>query len=313
MMNPRHTILLITYRQASTIEACLDSIFSQSVAPYEVVIADDCSPDNTWDIIQHYASKFPTIIKAIRHPQNLGVFGNFNELIKCVSGDFVNIVAGDDLLPQGILEKYNYFIEKHHLNCNDSFVIYTNSLVLKPDGEMIFKNNKINFKEDMFEAGVEQGMWSWDTGMSAGLMRRMQEGIRTDLGYQADLLWHLKKAVNSDNSYFMDEIGYIYRANVGVSVGTKYQKHLESKRLVVAEIMRQFPDRITPKVKRYFEFDDSWMLYNAQPSFRTYCNFVKHYFNYGRFPQGNIHHNPFKVLLPMWAKNIIKKLIRRSY
>jgi len=111
MMNPRHTILLITYRQASTIEACLDSIFSQSVAPYEVVIADDCSPDNTWDIIQHYASKFPTIIKAIRHPQNLGVFGNFNELIKCVSGDFVNIVAGGGVFSPGMIFYLRVFLK----------------------------------------------------------------------------------------------------------------------------------------------------------------------------------------------------------
>lgn len=307
-MNLKHSVLVITYRQEAFIGSCLDSILSQSTMPYEVIIADDCSPDGTWDIVQQYATRYPRIIRTYRNEHNLGVFGNFNQLISKFSGDLINIIAGDDMLPQGILGKYDQFVAEKGLDCRDPFVIYTNSIVLKPDGSRIFKNNRACFREDMFEVGTIHCMWSWDTGMSAGLLETMQHGIRLDLGYQADLLWHIEKIVNSERSYFMDEVGYVYRANAGVSVATGYKEHLESKRKVVSEIYRQYPEKITPRIRRYFEFDDSWLLYNAVPSWKTYWNFIGHYVRFGHFPHGSIHRNPLKVLLPIWAKRMLKKM-----
>lgn len=311
-MRPHHSVLVITYRQESMISGCLDSILNQSETPYEVVIADDCSPDGTWAIIKQYAAKYPNIIRAYQNEHNLGVFGNLNKLVKQATGDLVNIVAGDDLLPENILEKYSNFIETNHLDCNDAFVIHTNSEVLKPDGKRILKNNSSNFQENMFEVCALHCFWGWDTGLSIGLMNRLGE-TRQDMGYQADLLWNFEKAALADKHYFMNEVGYIYRANVGVSVATKYVEHLESKRRVVQQIYKQFGNRITPRMKRYFEFDDTWMEYNAYPSLKTYCHFVKAYIKNYPFPKNNIHHNPVKVLTPIWLKNIIKKIIGRKY
>lgn len=311
-MKSRHSILLITYRQENMISGCLDSILSQSVMPYEIVIADDHSPDNTWQIIQEYAQKYPSIIRAYRNDTNLGLFANFNKLIKQPQGDFVNIVAGDDFLPAGILEKYNEFIEHNALDCQDAFIIHTNSEVLKPDGKKIFKDNSTNFQPNMFEVGAFHCFWGWDTGMSIGLVKKLGYA-REDAGYQADLLWHMEKNALADNHYFLNEVGYIYRANVGVSVATDHKEHLRSKREVIELIYSEFQDRITPKMRKYFEFDDTWMVYNAEPSFKTYCNFVYHYFKMGRFPKNNIHRNPVKVLMPIWFKNIVKRIIRRKY
>lgn len=311
-MNPRHTILLITYRQETMIRGCLDSILSQSVIPYEIVVADDHSPDNTWPIVQEYAAKYPQLIRAYRNEFNLGLFANFNKLMKQATGDFVNVVAADDFLPPDILEKYNEFIESHRLNCDDSFIIHTNSVVLKPDGKKIFKDNSTNFRPNMFEVSAFHCFWGWDTGMSIGLVKKLGYA-REDVGYQADLLWHLEKNALADKHYFLNEVGYIYRANVGVSVATDYKAHLQSKRKVVALICEKFADRITPKMKKYFEFDDTWMVYNAEPSFKTYCNFVCHYLRMGRFPKNNIHRNSFKVLMPIWMKNAVKQIIGRKY
>lgn len=311
-MAVRHSIVVVTYRQEALIGGCLESILSQSVRPYEVIVMDDCSPDGTWSVIQRYVEQYPDLIRAIRNPSNLGVFGNFNEGIKYPTGDLVCCVAGDDLLPEGILEKYDRFIEQNSLNCADSFVIYTNSLALYPNGRTVLHNNKAVFRQDMFMVGVEQCMWSWDTGMSRGLLDRIRgEGIRTDLGYQADLLWHLNKAAQSDKSYFLDAVGYIYRVGVGVSVSTRHIEHLESKRRVVAEIYRRFPERITPKVRRFYRFDDAWMVYNAYPNMKNYLHYLREYFAYGRFPKGNIHHCAWKVLPPIWAKRLVRKLLNR--
>lgn len=311
-MKPRHSVLLITYRQESMIRGCLDSILTQSTMPYEIVVADDHSPDGTWQIIQEYAARYPQIIRAYQNETNLGLFANFNKLMKQATGDFVNVVAADDFLPPGILEKYNEFIADNHLDCNDAFIIHTNSMVLKPDGKKVLKDNSANFQPNMFEVSAFHCFWGWDTGMSCGLVKKLGYA-REDIGYQADLLWNMEKNALADNHYFLNEVGYIYRASAGVSVATDHKEHLRSKRKVVKLICEQFHDRITPKMKKYFEFDDSWMLYNAEPSFKTYCNFVCRYLGMGRFPKNNIHRNPLKVLMPIWLKNILKRVAGRKY
>ncbi|MCC8171929.1 MAG: hypothetical protein LIP00_09135 [Parabacteroides sp.] len=107
-------------------------------------------------------------------------------MMKQATGDFVNVVAGDDFLPPGILEKYTGFIEKHNLDCNDSFIIHTNSMVLKPDGKKIVKDNSGNFQPNMFEVGAFHCFWGWDTGMSSGLVKKLGYA-REDVGYKADL------------------------------------------------------------------------------------------------------------------------------
>ena len=132
-MEIRHSILVVTYKQENVISDCLESIINQTLKPYEVVVVDDCSPDNTWNIVSEYAGQYD-YIRAYRNEKNLGVFENFNHAIKLVTGDFINVVAGDDMLPLDILKKYNDYILKNTLDCQEPFLIFTNSLVLKPNG-----------------------------------------------------------------------------------------------------------------------------------------------------------------------------------
>ena len=73
MKTLKHTVLMVTYNQQDLLPIALDSLLSQSVLPYEIIISDDCSTDNTWDIIMVYSQKYPKLIKPIRNEKNLGV------------------------------------------------------------------------------------------------------------------------------------------------------------------------------------------------------------------------------------------------
>jgi len=114
-MKIKHSILVITYNQADLIPYCLDSLLNQGVKPYEVVICDDCSTDNTYEVLQKYKESYPDLIKVYRNEPNLGVFNNINKIKKLATGDFINFVSGDDMLPAGVLEKYSKFIEEKAL------------------------------------------------------------------------------------------------------------------------------------------------------------------------------------------------------
>lgn len=85
---PLVSIGLPTYNSGSLVGQLLDSVVAQDYPNIEVVIADDCSSDNTAEVCRRYAEKYP-FIAFHQNPANLGRVGNFlNALGKC-SGEFV--------------------------------------------------------------------------------------------------------------------------------------------------------------------------------------------------------------------------------
>ena len=65
------SVAMATYNGERYIRLQLDSILNQSVRDFEVVVCDDCSTDATWDILQEYQSKFPSI-RCFKNEKNLG-------------------------------------------------------------------------------------------------------------------------------------------------------------------------------------------------------------------------------------------------
>lgn len=63
--------------------------------PYEIVISDDCSTDNTPKIIQEYAKK-DARIRIVSRPANVGMLKNWLEAINACNGSFVALCEGDD-------------------------------------------------------------------------------------------------------------------------------------------------------------------------------------------------------------------------
>ena len=71
------SVLIVTYKQANVIGRNIESILQQKdYGLHEIVICDDCSPDNNWEVIQSYVEKYPNIIRAYRNNPNLGIYGN---------------------------------------------------------------------------------------------------------------------------------------------------------------------------------------------------------------------------------------------
>lgn len=90
-------VILITYNQAQYIRQTLESILMQSVAAdVEIIVADDCSQDNTVDIIREYEGKTPFSFTFLQRPHNLGYVKNYQQAFAACTGDYVAIMEGDD-------------------------------------------------------------------------------------------------------------------------------------------------------------------------------------------------------------------------
>lgn len=102
------SVLVVSYNSSKTILETLDSIHKQSYELLELIISDDGSTDQTVPIVQCWIesskSRFASI-KFIKNPINTGIPANFNRGIKQVTGEWVKIIAADDILLPNCVEE----------------------------------------------------------------------------------------------------------------------------------------------------------------------------------------------------------------
>jgi glycosyltransferase involved in cell wall biosynthesis len=99
-MLPKVTIVTITYNSSKFVRQAIESVLAQSFTNFEYIISDDCSSDNTWDIIQEY--KDPRI-RAWRNQTNLGEYPNRNLTLEKAKGEYIIWIDGDDIFyPHGL-------------------------------------------------------------------------------------------------------------------------------------------------------------------------------------------------------------------
>lgn len=99
---PLVTILTPCYNVEAYLPQCLGSIVNQTYKNLQIVLIDDGSKDNTWNILQDYASKDSRI--EIYHQENQGVATTRNNLLDKVKGEYVLFVDSDDWMELDMLE-----------------------------------------------------------------------------------------------------------------------------------------------------------------------------------------------------------------
>lgn len=105
---PLVSVLVPLYNHGRYIEQCLDSIRDEGWKNIELIVHDDCSPDNSWEILQSWIARnndtFTNVITE-KARQNRGVVGSLNRLIELATGDyFVCPLASDDALLPGSIQ-----------------------------------------------------------------------------------------------------------------------------------------------------------------------------------------------------------------
>lgn len=109
---PLISVLMPAFNSSSFISDSIESILSQTYSNFEFIIADDCSTDDTWEIIQKYAKKDKRII-ALRNQKNLYIAGNRNVLIHNAKGKYIVWQDSDDISVNGRLKILVNFMESH--------------------------------------------------------------------------------------------------------------------------------------------------------------------------------------------------------
>ena len=95
MSLPLLTIGMVTYNQEGLVSKAIESVLNQSYTNFELLINDDCSTDNTWNVIQQYNDPR---MHAVRNETNVYQYLNRNKVIDRAKGKYLIFIDGDDLM-----------------------------------------------------------------------------------------------------------------------------------------------------------------------------------------------------------------------
>lgn len=164
------SIVTSAYNASYIINKTIKSVQSQTFKDWEMIIVDDCSTDNTTEIVQSYASK-DIRIRLIKHDSNKGAGLARRTGISNIQGEWMTFLDSDDYLKPDCLETLYYYA----INC-DVDIVSPGYISCKPNGNIIhekkpskcviqvdgakFKPNKEDTKRFMNPMLIKSSLWN---------------------------------------------------------------------------------------------------------------------------------------------------------
>ena len=108
------SVIVLSYCSAETIVQTLDSIKAQTYKNIELIIADDCSKDNSVQLARYWIAENKErfyAIKLAEAPQNGGLPSNINRALREATGEYLKLIAADDYMEPYAIGEYVKFCE----------------------------------------------------------------------------------------------------------------------------------------------------------------------------------------------------------
>lgn len=147
-MQKKVSIIMGIYNCADTLEEAVESILRQTYQGWELIMCDDGSKDNTYEIATHFSRQYENII-VFQNEKNMGLNYTLNKCLEKAKGEYIARMDGDDLSLPTRLEKEVAFLEQH----KEYAIVSTNMIYFDKNGEW-GKSNMLKYpqKEDLVKA-----------------------------------------------------------------------------------------------------------------------------------------------------------------
>lgn len=306
---------MITYNQEQYIAESLDSAINQTLLPYEIIISDDFSTDNTWPIILKYQKEHSKIIKAYRNYSNIGLYANYEKVFQYYSGNIVCFLAGDDLLVTSAIQDLYDGICEHQLNPNtDKFIVVTNNYLLYPNGS-VKKWDNYKLKDiDPFKSKIRGDLSYRGFGISKGVHDSTISTLHIirdfpGILYGVDTIKGIEEIINCDRLIFLNKYSNYYRTRVGVSSQPGAHDHVAAQNLLDV-LVSEYASILDKSDTNYLEFVKNSHVYKQSPNLKNLSIALYHYIkNLKNFSYNNGIFYNLKNIVPPRTSQFIKKYV----
>lgn len=109
---PRVSVIMGIYNCAPYLQEALDSLYNQTFQNFEIILCEDGSKDNTYEIAKRNADAHPNI-KLLRNERNMGLNITLNNCLAVAEGEYIARMDGDDVSLPTRFEKEVDFLDSH--------------------------------------------------------------------------------------------------------------------------------------------------------------------------------------------------------
>lgn len=122
------SILVPCYNHEKYLDDCLNSLCEQTYQNIEIIVIDDCSSDNSYKILKEWEKRLSERFCNVyieRNERNQGICRNLNKMLKVAKGEYIKLLASDDMLFPNAIENFINYAK----NCTDD-IIFSNIVII---------------------------------------------------------------------------------------------------------------------------------------------------------------------------------------
>ncbi|MCC5613934.1 glycosyltransferase [Nostoc sp. CHAB 5836] len=128
------SVIIASYNYGSFLVEAIESVLRQTRMPDEILITDDASEDNTYEIAEFYRSKYPHLIKVNRNQENLGIVKHFNKAISLTNSDYITFLGADNRYRSDFIEKTSLVLDEY----SDVAIVYSDFALFGSRAKVVY-------------------------------------------------------------------------------------------------------------------------------------------------------------------------------
>ena len=228
------SVIVGAYNAHDTLARCLTSLVHQTLEDIEIIVVNDASKDDTWEIMQRCKAQFPDKVVILNNEQNMGCGGAKNSGLEVASGEYIGFCDSDDYCALNMFELlYNKAKEK------DADIVDCGFYVEAADASTISTPDEAEgiLDDDKRKKLIIKGGYLWSKLFKRELFYDPQIKMRNDVRVLSDndvlkymylhakdiwtvkeVLYHYSDAPGSDTKII--DVDKYYESIYGVMEGT---------------------------------------------------------------------------------------------
>lgn len=248
----KFSIVIPVYNVECYLEECLCSIINQTYRNLEIIIVNDGSTDNSWDIIKKYAREDSRIIVINQENQGLSIARNVG--IEKSTGDYLMFIDSDDYISLEVCQSAVDFMKRYGKMDMLQFARYRFDTVKKKKEEVCLDGTLIYAGVDLLEKSVKAGRFfasSCNKIYRRGFLEQYGMKFIKDIYYE-DLYFVFQCMIYCRVIGLLSDTYYFYRITPGSITNTIKEKDRDVLKTV--EMLELFLEGVNPLLKKTFWF-----------------------------------------------------------
>lgn len=229
---PDISIIVPVYNVEKYLRRCIESILSQTLKNYEVILINDGSSDSSGKICDEYVAKYDNF--KVIHKKNAGLGYARNSGLEIACGKYIMFIDSDDYIKQNMIEEmYNGVINNNADTCIGGYcrIKNNNEIVMKNalSGKVIEKNDIIDKLLIKMMGKLPNGsdyteMSVWKTLFSKEVIDKKNIRFPSEREMiSEDIIFDIEYYTSCEKIYISENCGYCYCDNEG-SLTMKYNE-----------------------------------------------------------------------------------------